>query len=101
MPRAYAWLDGSSYLSHVTLFRKVVGSTLPESYRVTPLMYQGGSDHLLGCRADLPCRPEWGADCEGEVAVIIGDDPMEPTREQALLGPLQTAHGLRASGGDT
>lgn len=84
LPRAYAWLDGSSYLSHVTLFRKVVGSTLPESYRVTPLMYQGGSDHMLGSRAPLPCRPEWGADCEGEVAVIIGDVPMEPTHEQAL-----------------
>lgn len=84
LPRAYAWLDGSSYLSHVALFRKVAGGTVPESYYSIPLMYQGGSDRMLGCRAPLPCRDEWGADCEGEVGVIIGDVPMRPTREQAL-----------------
>lgn len=84
LPRAYAWLDGSSYLSHVALFRKVAGSVVPESYYTFPLMYQGGSDSMLGCRAPLPCREEWGADCEGEVAVVIGDVPMHPTREQAL-----------------
>jgi fumarylacetoacetate (FAA) hydrolase len=84
LPRAYAWLDGSSYLSHVALFRKVAGGTVPQSYYDVPLMYQGGSDSMLGCRAPLPCREEWGADCEGEVGVIIGPVPMRPTREQAL-----------------
>ena len=84
LPRAYAWLDGSSYLSHVALFRKVAGGTVPDSYYSVPLMYQGGSDRMLGCRAPLPCRDEWGADCEGEVGVVIGDVPMRPTREQAL-----------------
>lgn len=84
LPRAYAWLDGSSYLSHVALFRKVAGGTVPESYYSVPLMYQGGSDRMLGCRAPLPCRDEWGADCEGEVGVVIGAVPMRPTREQAL-----------------
>lgn len=84
LPRAYAWLDGSSYLSHVALFRKVAGGTVPESYYAVPLMYQGGSDRMLGCRAPLPCRDEWGADCEGEVCVITGPVPMRPTREQAL-----------------
>lgn len=84
LPRAYAWLDGSSYLSHVALFRKVAGGTVPPSYYEVPLMYQGGSDRMLGCRAPLPCRDEWGADCEGEVGVIIGPVPMRPTREQAL-----------------
>lgn len=84
LPRAYAWLDGSSYLSHVALFRKIAGGTVPESYYAVPLMYQGGSDRMLGCRAPLPCRDEWGADCEGEVGVLIGAVPMRPTREQAL-----------------
>lgn len=84
LPRAFAWLDGSSYLSHLELFRTIAGSSVPESYYQVPLMYQGGSDTMLHCRAELPCHPSWGADCEAEVAVIIGDLPARPTRQQAL-----------------
>lgn len=84
LPRAYAWMDGSAYLSHLHLFRKVQGRTVPEEYFRIPLMYQGGSDILLGCRAALPCTEGWGADCEGEVAVVVGDVPARPTRQQAL-----------------
>jgi fumarylacetoacetate (FAA) hydrolase len=39
---------------------------------------------MLNCRADLACDPEWGADCEAEVAVVVTDLPARPTREQAL-----------------
>ena len=84
LPRAYAWLDGSAYLSHLERFRKVAGRTVPAEYYATPLMYQGGSDTMLSCRAELACDPEWGADCEAEVAVVIDKVPARPTRQQAL-----------------
>lgn len=84
LPRAFAWLDGSSYLSHLELFRKVAGRTVPEEYYRVPLMYQGGSDVMLNCRADLACAPDWGADCEAEVVVVTGDVQARPSRQQAL-----------------
>jgi fumarylacetoacetate (FAA) hydrolase len=40
-------------------------------------MYQGGSDHFLGPRADLSVADEsWGIDFEAEVCVITDDVPM-------------------------
>jgi len=77
LPRAYQWLDGSAYLSHVERVRKARGAELPPGLRTDPLMYQGASDDFLGpldpiCIADL----NWGADFEAEVAVITGDVPM-------------------------
>src|ERR1041384_2924852 len=50
LPRAYQWADGSAYVNHVDLVRKARGATLPESFWTDPLMYQGGSDTLLGPR---------------------------------------------------
>ena len=48
LPRAYQWADGSAYVNHVDLVRRARGATLPESFWTDPLMYQGGSDTLLG-----------------------------------------------------
>ena len=48
LPRAYQWADGSAYVNHVELVRRARGATLPESFWTDPLMYQGGSDTLLG-----------------------------------------------------
>ena len=40
-------------------------------------MYQGGSDTFLSPRGPIRMADEaWGIDCEGEVAVIVGDVPM-------------------------
>ena len=41
LPRAYQWLDGSSYLNHVELVRKARGAEMPEALLTDPLMYQG------------------------------------------------------------
>jgi len=77
LPRAYQWADGSAYVNHVDLVRRARGATLPESFWTEPLIYQGGSDNLLG-----PCDPieavdeAHGIDFEAEVAVITGDVPM-------------------------
>jgi fumarylacetoacetate (FAA) hydrolase len=77
LPRAYQWADGSAYVNHVDLLRRALGAVLPESFWTEPMMYQGGSDNLLG-----PCDPieavdeAHGIDFEAEVAVITNDVPM-------------------------
>ena len=77
LPRAYQWADGSAYINHVELVRKARGAEVPESFYEDPLMYQGGSDNFLAPTEDIPVGdPAWGADMEGEIAVVTGDVPM-------------------------
>jgi len=77
LPRAYQWLDGSAYVNHVELVRKSRGVEMPASFWTDPLMYQGGSDTLLGPRDDIPLPDEKdGIDFEAEVAIITDDVPM-------------------------
>lgn len=77
LPRAYQWADGSAYVNHVELVRKARGAELPESFWTDPLMYQGGSDVLLGPYDDIEAKDEaWGIDCEGEIAVVTDDVAM-------------------------
>jgi fumarylacetoacetate (FAA) hydrolase len=77
LPRAYHWADGSAYVNHVELVRRARGAQMPASFWTDPLVYQGGSDDLLG-----PCDPacfvseEHGIDLEAEVAVITDDVPI-------------------------
>ena len=77
LPRAYHWVDGSAYVNHVELVRKARGAEMPASFWTDPLVYQGGSDDLLGARDDVPFGDTaWGIDLEAEVAVITDDVPM-------------------------
>src|SRR5262245_15071082 len=77
LPRAYHWVDGSAYVNHVELVRKARGAEMPASFWTDPLVYQGGSDDLLGPRDDAPFGDEaWGIDLEAEIAVITDDVPM-------------------------
>jgi fumarylacetoacetate (FAA) hydrolase len=74
LPRAYQWLDGSAYLHHVELVRKARGAQMPASFLTDPLMYQGGSDALLGACDDAAfVSEEHGIDLEAEVAVVTDD----------------------------
>ena len=85
LPRAYQWADGSAYLAHVERVRKARGAEMPENLRADPLMYQGGSDDLLGPTEPIVAASEdWGIDFEAEVAVVTGDVPMGATPEAAL-----------------
>ena len=85
LPRAYQWADGSAYLNHVELVRASRKSVVPESFYKDPLMYQGGSDDFLGPCDDVVCPSEdFGIDFEAELAVIIGDVPMQAKPDQAL-----------------
>jgi fumarylacetoacetate (FAA) hydrolase len=77
LPRAFHWVDGSAYVNHVELVRKARGAEMPASFWTDPLVYQGGSDDLLGANDDVPFADEsWGIDLEAEVAVITDDVPM-------------------------
>ena len=85
LPRAYQWADGSAYLNHVELVRKARGATVPETFYTDPLMYQGGSDDLLGPTDAIVCADEaWGLDFESEVAVITADVAQGTSPDTAL-----------------
>ena len=85
LPRAHQWLDGSAYLNHVELVRKARRATVPDSFYVDPLMYQGGSDDFLGpCDDAVFASAEWGIDFESEVAVVTGDVALGTAPDTAL-----------------
>jgi len=85
LPRAYEWIDGSTYLNHARLVRKARGAELPASFETDPLVYQGGSGVLLGPADDILLHdPLMGLDFEGEIAVILGDVPMGTLAADAL-----------------
>jgi len=85
LPRAYQWADGSAYVNHVELVRRARGAEMPESFWTDPLMYQGGSDEMLGARDPIPLADEaWGCDLEAEIVVVTGDVPRGVAREAAL-----------------
>jgi fumarylacetoacetate (FAA) hydrolase len=84
LPRAYQWVDGSAYVTHVELVRKSRGATMPESFWTDPLMYQGASDSFIGAHDPIVLeKEEWGIDYEGEVAVITNDVPMGISADEA------------------
>ena len=84
LPRAYEWIDGSTYLNHVVLVRKARGAEPPPTLESEPLVYQGGSGTLLGPRDPLVLQdPEHGLDFESELAVVLGDVPRGTTAREA------------------
>jgi fumarylacetoacetate (FAA) hydrolase len=77
LPRAYEWLDGSAYLTHVERVRRARNDKVPESFYTDPLMYQGGAGMMMGPRDPIHAlSEEWGIDLEGEVVAFVGDVPM-------------------------
>ena len=77
LPRAHHWADGSAYVNHVELVRKARGVDMPPSFWIDPLIYQGGSDDLLGPCDDVPfASEEFGIDLEAEIAAITDDVAM-------------------------
>ena len=85
LPRAHQWVDGSAYLNHVELVRRARGAEVPASFYEDPLMYQGGSDDLLGpCDDAVFASADRGIDFESEVAVVIADVALGCTPQAAL-----------------
>jgi fumarylacetoacetate (FAA) hydrolase len=87
LPRAYEWLDGSAYLTHVERVRRARNDKVPESFYTDPLMYQGGAGDMMGARDPIRVLSEdWGVDLEGEVAAITADVPMGASQDEAARG---------------
>jgi fumarylacetoacetate (FAA) hydrolase len=85
LPRAYQWVDGSAFLHHVRLVRKARGAEMPPSFLTDPLVYQGGSDAMLGPNDDITHASEdFGIDFEAEVGVITDDVPYGVSAADAL-----------------
>jgi fumarylacetoacetate (FAA) hydrolase len=84
LPRAYQWADASAFVNHVELVRKARGVEMPQSFWTDPLIYQGGSDNMMGACDDILLPDEsHGIDFEAEVAVITDDVPMGVTPADA------------------
>ncbi|MCO6432552.1 MAG: fumarylacetoacetate hydrolase family protein [Deltaproteobacteria bacterium] len=76
LPRAFGFLDGSAYLSHVRRVRKARGAEMPEELETIPLMYQGVSAPFLDPGSEITISDEaFGYDFEAELAVIVDDVP--------------------------
>jgi fumarylacetoacetate (FAA) hydrolase len=83
-PRAYQFLDGSVYLSHMRKARKARGAEMPPNFATDPLMYQAVSDGFVGPTDDMAFpTDEFGIDMEAEVAVVLDDVPMGTTPADA------------------
>ena len=101
LPRAFQFLDGSVYLSHMQKARKARGVAMPPNFETEPLMYQGPSDGFIGPCDDMPLlSDDLGVDIEGEIAVIVDDVPMGVTPAEArthiMLVMLLNDYTLRA-----
>lgn len=76
LPRAFQWVDGSTYLSHMERIRAARGMPLPVGHDIEPIVYQSGSDRFLAPTEPVPLPdPDWGLDLEATVAVVTGDVP--------------------------
>jgi len=77
LPRAPQWCDGSAFLNHGRLMEKAFNIAPIPDMDTIPLMYQGGSDDLLGPHDDVPLPDEaHGIDFEGEYGVILDEVPL-------------------------
>jgi len=90
LPRAPQWCDGSAFLNHGRLMEKAFNIAPIPDMDTIPLMYQGGSDDMLGAMDDVPLPDEaHGIDFEGEFGVIVDDVPMacapQLARQRILL----------------
>jgi fumarylacetoacetate (FAA) hydrolase len=84
LPRAYQWADASVYRNHARLIYQWRQEPIPPRYEDEPLVYQGGSDILLGPQDPIIATDESHLiDLEAEIAVITRDVPLGTTAAQA------------------
>lgn len=84
LPRAFQWIDGSGYLSHLERVRSLKGSKDAELQSVRPLLYQGASDSFSAPMDPMVVPAEdLALDFEAEAVVIIGPVPMRATKDVA------------------
>jgi fumarylacetoacetate (FAA) hydrolase len=84
LPRAFQWADASVYRNHARLIYQWRKEPIPPRYEDEPLVYQGGSDDLLGPHAPIEAvNEEHLIDLEAEIAVITTDVRMGASVEEA------------------
>ncbi|HEX2547414.1 MAG TPA: fumarylacetoacetate hydrolase family protein [Ramlibacter sp.] len=84
LPRAYQWVDASVYRNHARLIYQWRKEPIPPRYEQEPLVYQGGSDVMLGPEEDIVAVDEaHQIDLEAEIAVITTDVPVGASLQQA------------------
>lgn len=84
LPRAYQWADASVYRNHARLIYQWRREPIPPRYEDEPLVYQGGSDVMIGPEDAIVAVDEaHQIDLEAEVAVITKDVPMGTDAAQA------------------
>ena len=77
LPRAYQWVDGSTYQAHNDRMAQWIGRPLDPRFGKEPFMYQGASDHFISPTSDIAgFSEEWGIDYEGEIAIVTGPVPL-------------------------
>jgi fumarylacetoacetate (FAA) hydrolase len=87
LPRAYQWVSGAAFISHVERLNQASSAKLPKSGYAEPMLRQGGSDRFSGPCDDVAMASEAsGIDFEAQIAVITGDVPMGASPEDALDG---------------
>ncbi len=85
LPRAAGWLDGSTFVNHIRLMNRAMGTEMKPAMTEMPLMYQGGADDMLGPNDPIVLADEaWGVDLEAELGVIVDDVPMATSASDAL-----------------
>jgi fumarylacetoacetate (FAA) hydrolase len=85
LPRAYQWADASVYRNHARLIYKWRQEPIPPRYEDEPLVYQGGSDVMLGGSDPIDAvDAAHGIDLEAEIAVITTDVPVGVSAEDAV-----------------
>ena len=76
LPRAYQYLDGACYLSHISRNRAARGDSLPDDILDAPLVYQGISHGFMAWDDPIKLhRDDLGIDFEAEIAAVTGDVP--------------------------
>jgi len=85
LPRAYQWVDGSVYGHHGNLMKSAFDTKNDVEFPTDePLMYQGGSDDMLGATDDIVALDEAaGIDFEAEITVITDDILMQSSAAEA------------------
>ena len=84
LPRAFQYLDGAAYPSHIRRNRHARGEALPDDFFQKPLMYQGISHGFMAWNETvrLPSEDD-GIDFEAEIAAVTGDVPLGTPADEA------------------
>lgn len=84
LPRAYQYLDGACYISHIRRNREARGDTLSDDIWDAPLIYQGISYGYMGWNDTIEGQiAEDLIDFEAEIASILGPVPRGTPSEDA------------------